>query len=51
LKLDDVKATGMAILGVGNWPIEAIDIGLKIILTAISIAYFAIRINKELKEK
>ncbi|MCP4887968.1 MAG: hypothetical protein GY904_15290 [Planctomycetaceae bacterium] len=51
MKLEDLKATGMAIIGVGNWPIEAIDIGLKIVLTTISIIYFTIRIKKEIKSK
>lgn len=41
----------MAVVGIGNWPIEAIDVGLKILLTAISIIYFAVRIRKELKDK
>ena len=50
MKLEDIKAMGMAIVGVGNWPIEAIDISLKIMLTTISIIYFAIRIKKEINK-
>jgi hypothetical protein len=37
------------IIGVGNWPIDALDLTLKILLTALSIVYVTVRIKKELK--
>ena len=50
MKIEDLKCAIMTIIGVGNWPIDAIDLSLKITLTAISIVYIAIRISKELKK-
>ncbi len=50
MKLEDVKCGIAAIVGVGNWPIDAIDLSLKILLTALSIVYVAVRIAKELKK-
>ena len=50
MKLEDVKCGIAAIVGVGNWPIDAIDLSLKILLTLISIVYVGIRIRKELKK-
>jgi hypothetical protein len=51
VKLEDIKCGFAAIVGVGNWPIDAIDLSLKILLTLISIFYVGIRIWKELKNK
>jgi len=49
LKIEDIKTALVTIIGVGNWPIDAIDISLKIILTTFSIVYVGIRIKKEIK--
>lgn len=49
MKIEDLKCGIATIIGVGNWPIDAIDLSLKIILTAASIMYVGIRIWKELK--
>ena len=50
MKIEDLKCGIAAIVGVGNWPIDAIDLSLKITLTAISIVYIGIRMSKELKK-
>ena len=50
MKPEDIKCGFAAIVGVGNWPIDAIDLSLKILLTLISIVYVGIRIRKELKK-
>ena len=50
MKIEDLKCAFATIIGVGNWPIDAIDLSLKITLTAISIVYIGIRISKELKK-
>ena len=50
VKIEDLKCAFATIIGVGNWPIDAIDLSLKITLTAISIVYIGIRITKELKK-
>jgi hypothetical protein len=50
VKIEDLKCGIATIVGVGNWPIDAIDLSLKILLTAISIVYVAVRIKKELKK-
>ena len=50
MKIEDVKCAFATIIGVGTWPIDAIDLSLKILLTALSIVYVAVRIAKELKK-
>ena len=50
MKIEDLKCAFATIIGVGNWPIDAIDLTLKIILTATSIVYVAVRLAKELKK-
>jgi hypothetical protein len=50
VKIEDLKCGLVTIIGVGNWPIDAIDMSLKILLTALSIVYIAVRIKKELKK-
>ncbi len=49
MKIEDLKCGFATIIGVGNWPIDALDLSLKIILTVASIVYVSIRIYKELK--
>jgi len=49
VKIEDIKCAFATIIGVGNWPIDAIDLSLKIVLTVASICYVGIRIWKELK--
>jgi len=48
--LDDLKVLAVSAAGVGNWVIN-IDLGLKIMLTGLSIIYVILKIKQLLKKE
>jgi len=50
LNAEDFKCAFAGIVGLGNWPIQSIDLSLKITLTTLSIVYVSVRIYKEIKK-
>lgn len=50
MNFDDLKVLAVSAAGVGNWAIN-IDLGLKIVLTALSIVYVVLKIRQLLKKE
>jgi len=50
VNLDDLKVLAVSAAGVGNWVIN-IDLGLKIMLTGLSIIYVILKIKQLLKKE
>ena len=48
--MDDLKVLAASVAGVGNWAIN-IDLGLKIVLTGLSIVYVFLKIKQLLKKE
>ena len=48
--MDDLKVLAVSAAGVGNWVIN-IDLGLKIMLTGLSIIYVILKIKQLLKKE
>ena len=49
MNLDDLKVLAVSTAGVGNWAIN-IHLGLKIVLTVLSIVYVLLKIKQLLKK-
>ena len=47
--MDDLKVLAVSAAGVGNWAIN-IDLGLKIVLTGLSIVYVILKIKQLIKK-
>tara|TARA_R100001463_G_scaffold18553_3_gene46387 strand:- start:3835 stop:3987 length:153 start_codon:yes stop_codon:yes gene_type:complete len=50
VNFDDLKVLAVSAAGVGNWAIN-IDLGLKIVLTGLSIVYVLLKIKQLLKKE
>lgn len=49
MNLDDLKVLGASVAGLGNWLVN-IDLGLKLVLTGLSIVYVLLKIKQLLKK-
>ena len=50
MNFDDLKVLAVSVAGLGNWIIN-IDLGLKIVLTVLSIVYVLLKIKQLLKKE
>jgi|TARA_R100001530_G_C4312371_1_gene153417 hypothetical protein len=51
ISLDDIKILSATVVGVGNHFVEHIDIGVKLIISVVTLAYVSVKFFRLLKEK
>ena len=51
LSLDDIKIVSATALGVGNHFVEHIDIGVKLLISVVTLAYVSVKFYRLLKER
>ena len=51
VSLDDIKIISATTVGVGNHFVEHIDIGVKLLISLVTLAYVSVKLQRLLKEK
>ena len=50
ISIEDIKIIGAGTLGVGNHFIEQIDIGVKLLISLVTLAYVGVKLYRLIKE-
>jgi hypothetical protein len=51
ISLDDIKILSATVVGVGNHFVEHIDIGVKLLISVVTLAYVGVKFYRLLTEK
>ena len=51
ISIDDIKILSATVVGVGNHFVEHIDIGVKLLISVVTLAYVGVKFFRLLKEK
>jgi len=51
ISFDDIKILFASVVGVGNHFVEHIDIGVKLLISVVTLAYVGVKLQRLLKEK